>query len=135
MDEKSQSEKWSLGPNSSEDSHIEPSIDSSPSQSVSQLTLVVAEMQRMSPSAVGQLAGPMLEVLNLLDTDMGGAEMIGTPVYNRLWDEDGKLREPFPRLVKWYLERRPGSNDPLAVASFTVRVASVVTAIEDALEE
>ena len=76
----------------------------------------------------------LMEVLNLMDTDMGGAEMIGTPVYQRLWDSDGNLRRPFPRLVKWYLTKRPGGSDPLAVASFTVRVAAVVTAIEDALE-
>jgi hypothetical protein len=136
MEEKSQSEKSSPESSCRSASNIAPMpTDSSPSLSVDPLTPVIAEMQRMSPAAMGQLAGPMLEVLNLADTDAGGAEMLGTPVYARLWDEDGSLRRPFPSLIRWYMKRRPSFHDPLAVASFTVRVGAVITAIEDALED
>lgn len=76
-----------------------------------------------------------MELLNLADTDMGGAEMIGSPVHARLWDSEGNLREPFARLVDWYLTRRPFHQDPMTVAAFVVRIAAMVSAIEAALEE
>jgi hypothetical protein len=87
----------------------------------------------MSPAAIGQLAGPILDLMNLVDSDMGGAEMIGAPVYQRLWDDDGNLRQPFVRLIDWYQENRPRTLDPFAVAGFVVRIASVIATLETAL--
>jgi hypothetical protein len=60
--------------------------------------------------------------------------MIGTPIWSRLWDSDNQLRQPFTRLIEWYLERRPSAHDPLIVASFTVRAAAVIAAVEAALD-
>jgi hypothetical protein len=136
MDEKSQSEKSNPEPSSNAVSPGGPLTGNSfRSKNVSPQTLVIAELQRISPAAIGQLSAPMLDLLNLTDITEAGAEMIGSPIWSRLWDEEGNLRQPFPVLIEWYLNRRPVSYDPLTVASFTVRAAAVVTAIEAALEE
>ena len=68
MVEKSQSEKSSQESSSKNDSVIAlPGGSNFRSKSVSPLTLVVAELQRISPAAMGQLSAPMLDLLNLTD--------------------------------------------------------------------
>ena len=133
MTEKSQPERWNQELPSSDGLRRAHGKGGSPLPSVSPKTAVIAQLQRMSPAAIGQLAGPVLELLNLLDTDTGGAEMIGAPIYQRLWDSEGNLRQPFLRLVEWYLTKRPRSSDPLAVAGFVVRSAAIVATLEEAL--
>jgi hypothetical protein len=135
MTEKSQSKKSSQVRPSNAASLRERLNGTSQLPNVSQQTAVIAQLQRMSPPAIGQLAGPVLELMNLIDSDLGGAEMIGAPVYQRMWDEEGNLRQPFLWLIEWYLKDRPRTIDPLAVAGFICRIAAVVATLEEALKD
>jgi hypothetical protein len=71
--------------------------------------------------------------MNLLDVSKGGAEMLGEPIYSRLWTGSGQLRRPFTHLIEWFLSSRPGAYDPLTVAYFVARIAGVLVVVEQAI--
>jgi hypothetical protein len=95
---------------------------------------VIAELQRLTPADCGRAAAPILSLLNLIDGDEAGAEVLGTPIHDRLWDADGELRGPLPSLIEWLQANRPGCYDPLVVAMMITRVAAVLAIVEVALD-
>lgn len=133
MEPNSQYESSNQESTSRNDSKAEIEVKPSPSLSAPRHRLVVEELQRMTPATIGQVAAPVLEEMNLLDVETGGAEMIGTPIFHRLWNEQGELTQPFARLVTWFVEERKGCRDPLYAAAFIVRMAAVVATVEEAL--
>jgi len=90
------------------------------------------ELTKYDAAACGQISAEILELLNLSDVMDMGAQALGNPVMEALWDQ-AELRSLYQRLLTFYMEERPGGTSSNLAAMFVIRIAAVICYVEKAL--